>query len=61
MSDKQTVLETVGKLPDDAKLEDILANLTLLARLREGLADSEAGRVLPHEDVKREFQSWITN
>ncbi len=61
MSDKQTVLEAVGKLPDDAKLEDILENLTLLAKIREGLADSEAGRVVPHEQVIREIQSWITN
>jgi predicted transcriptional regulator len=60
MSDKQTVLDTVSKLPESAKLEDIVANLTLLAKIREGIADADAGRVVPHEQVKREFQSWIS-
>lgn len=61
MSDKQVVIDAVSKLPDTAKLDDILANLTLLAKIREGLADADAGRVVPHEQVKREFRSWITN
>lgn len=61
MSDKQIVIDAIRKLPEDAKLDDILANLELLARLREGHADADAGRVTPHEQVKREFQSWITN
>ena len=61
MSDKQTVIEAVSRLPDTATLDDILDDLTLLARIREGLADAEAGRVIPHEQVKREFRSWITS
>jgi len=61
MSDKQQVIEAVSKLPDSASLDDIRANLQLMASLREGLADSDAGRVIPHEQVKREFRSWITN
>lgn len=61
MSDKQVVLESIAKLPETATLEDIQANLELLAKLREGLADADAGRVVPHEQIKREFRSWITN
>ena len=61
MSDKQLVIETVSKLPDAASLDDIRANLQLMASLREGLADSDAGRVIPHEQIKREFRSWITS
>ena len=61
MNDKQSVLDTVSKLPDTVKLEDILANLSLLAKIREGLADADAGRVVPHDQVKREFRSWISN
>ena len=61
MSDKQKVIAAVNKLPESATLEDIRANLQLMANLREGLADAEAGRVVPHEQVKREFRSWITS
>ena len=61
MSDKQIVIDAVRKLPEDAKLDDIVANLELLAKIREGHADADAGRVIPHEQVKREFRSWITS
>ncbi len=61
MSDKQIVIDAVRKLPEDAKLDDIMASLELLSRIREGHADADAGRVVPHEVVKNEFQSWITN
>jgi len=61
MSDKQIVLDAIRKLPDDAKFDDIAANIELLAKIREGHADADAGRVIPHEQVKREFRSWITS
>jgi predicted transcriptional regulator len=61
MSDKQIVIDAVQKLPEDAKLDDIVANLELLAKIREGHADADAERVIPHEQVKREFRSWITS
>ena len=61
MSDKQKDIEAVSKLPESATLEDIRAKLQLMANLREGLADADAGRVIPHEQVKREFRSWITS
>jgi predicted transcriptional regulator len=61
MTDKQTVLQTVNKLPDTAKLDDILANLTLLAKIHEGVADADAGRVVAHEQIKRELRSWISS
>ncbi len=61
MSDKQIVIDAIRKLPEDAKLDDIMANLELMARIREGHADAEAGRVVAHDQVKREFRSWITS
>lgn len=61
MSDKQIVIDALRKLPEDAKLDDIMANLELLARIREGHADADAGRVIPHDQIKRELRSWITS
>jgi predicted transcriptional regulator len=31
-----------------------------LQKIREGLADAEAGRVVPHEEVARWLGSWGT-
>lgn len=55
MSDKQTVLETVSRLPDTATLAEIREELALMESLREGLADSEADRVIDHDEIKRRF------
>ena len=60
MSDKQAVLEAVSQMPDDATLRQINAELDLLAALREGVADSRAGRVVPHEEIKRQYEAWLT-
>jgi predicted transcriptional regulator len=60
MSDKQIVLDAIRKLPEDASLDDMAATLELIAKIREGHADADAGRVIPHDQVKREFRTWIT-
>ena len=61
MSDKEAVLEAIRHLPDDASLDDIRTEVALLAKIREGIADAEAGRVVPHEQIERELRTWTTN
>ena len=61
MSDKEAVLQAIRHLPDDASLEQIFAEVALLAKIREGIADADAGRVVPHEQIERELRTWITN
>ena len=60
MTDKQMVLETVEKLPESATIEQIREELDIIAGLKRGLEDSEAGRVKSHEEVKTLVESWIT-
>lgn len=60
MSDKQLALDALAKLPESAKLDAIVAHLELLTKIRAGHADADAGRLVPHEQIKREFQTWIT-
>jgi hypothetical protein len=56
---KQGVLEMIQRLPDDCTLKDIHDALALYAALRQGLADIEAGRVIPHEEVKRRMAELL--
>ncbi len=60
MSDKQAVLEAVGQMPDTINLKQIRAELDLLAALAEGMADIEAGRVVPHEEIKRQYAACLS-
>jgi predicted transcriptional regulator len=60
MSDKQLVVELLNRLPEDAKLQDIGKEIEFLAAIREGEEQADRGEVVPHEQVKREFASWIS-
>ncbi|MCU0668303.1 MAG: hypothetical protein MUF70_02985 [Myxococcota bacterium] len=54
-SGKQRALEALQKLPDDATLEDAIERLCFLAKVEEGLRQSEAGELVPHEEMKKQF------
>ena len=59
MSNKEIVLEAVRNLPDDASLEAIVEHLHILAAIREGQEDIQAGRFVSHEDMKKMVASWF--
>lgn len=60
MTNKELVLDTVRGLPDDATLEDISEQIAILAAIRKGEEAADAGRVVSHEEVKRQFTTWIS-
>ena len=60
MSDKQLVVELLNRLPEDAKLQDIGKEIEFLAAIREDEEQADRGEVVPHEQVKKEFASWIS-
>jgi predicted transcriptional regulator len=60
MSDKQAVLEAVSRMPESITFDQIRAELELMSKLREADADIDAGRLIPHEEIKRQFSEWLT-
>jgi predicted transcriptional regulator len=60
MTAKEIVIERTRELPDDATLEDIVEELQILAAIRQGQADVEAGRVVSHEQACQRMESWFT-
>jgi predicted transcriptional regulator len=54
-SAKQRILEAVERLPEDATIEDAMERLNLLAKVERGLAEAEAGRTVPLEEVRARF------
>ena len=59
MSDKQLVLNSIGRLPDDASLDAIAEQVEFLAAVRKGLDQIERGQTIPHDEVKRQLASWL--
>ncbi len=61
MSDRELVLDAVQDLPDDLSIRQIMKELLLLDEVKERLARSERGVPgVPHEDVLKMLDSWIT-
>lgn len=56
MKAKKTVREMLDRLPDDCSLEDVLYHLYVVHQIERGLADVDAGRVIPHDEVIRELR-----
>lgn len=60
MTAKETVRALLDRLPDDCSLEDVLYHLYVVQAIGRGVADSEAGRVIPHEQVVAELRrKWL--
>lgn len=54
-TEKQRAVEALRALPEHATLDDAIERLCFLAKIEEGLRQSDAGRVVSHEDVKKQF------
>ncbi len=55
---KQDALETIGKLPDNADMDEIMYQLYVLDKIRKGRAAAEHGSIVSSEDSKREIDTW---
>jgi predicted transcriptional regulator len=60
MSNKEIVIETIRQLPEHVTIEEIAQEIALLAGIRRGLDDIDAGRTTPHDEVKKRLHSWIS-
>lgn len=60
MTAKDTVRALLDRLPNDCSLDDVLYHLYVVQAVDRGLADSEGGRVIPHEQVAAELRrKWL--
>ena len=55
---KQEALETIGKLPEDTDMDEIMYRLYILDKIRKGQQAVEKGQTSTSEELKREIDSW---
>jgi len=55
---KQEALETIGKLPDDTDMDEIMYRLYVLDKIRKGQEAVEQAQTITSEELKREIDSW---
>jgi predicted transcriptional regulator len=52
MDIKAEARRLIDQLPDDATWDDLMYEIYVRQAIDAGLADVEAGRVIPHEEVR---------
>ena len=50
---RDRIVEALKDLPEDATFQDAIERLVLLAKIDIGLAELDAGKGIPHSEVKR--------
>jgi predicted transcriptional regulator len=53
---KQRILDAVEQLPPDATIEDVIERLCFVAKVERGLAQADAGQLIPHEEIVKQFK-----
>ena len=59
MSNKEIVIDAIRPLPELVTIEEIAEEVAILAAIHRGERDADAGRFVPHDDVKKRLNSWI--
>ena len=57
-SAKEAMIDIIGRQPDDSSYDEILRELAFSRMVQRGLDDSDAGRTLTDEEMKRKLDSW---
>lgn len=52
---KQRILDAVDGLPANATMEDAIERLVFVAKVERGIAQAEAGKLIPHDDIVKRF------
>jgi len=60
LSAKQASLRLIERLDEDVSFEDIIYELYFLQKVERGLEDVKEGRTTAHEEVRKEFEKWLS-
>lgn len=52
---KDMALDAIQQLPDDTTIDEMMERLYFLGRLEQGIREADAGDLIPHEEIEREF------
>lgn len=55
---KEEMLRLLQEQPDDSSYDELLRELAFARMIERGLADSDAGRTVSHEEMGRRIAAW---
>ena len=57
--EKDSVIDLLNKIPDDASYEDIIAEIYFKKQAEEGIVQLDKGQTLINEEVKKRMEKWL--
>ena len=60
MTTKESVLQAISELPDDASLEEILDAVLLRLKVERGRRQIQEGQGVSHEEVRERLARWLS-
>lgn len=56
---KEQVIHMIQSLPEDATIDDIMAELYFKLQVDAGLRELDEGKGIPHEEVQKRMSRWL--
>lgn len=56
---KHEVIEMIGKLPEEADYDEIMAEIYFKQKVDRSLKQIKEGKVIDHEEAKERLSKWI--
>jgi predicted transcriptional regulator len=57
---KENVIEMIRRMPDDATVTDIMAELYVRRKIDVGLEQLDKGQTLSQEEVEQRLSQWLS-
>ena len=58
MLTKNTVRQSIDNLPDFFTIDELIEQLIFVEKVAEGINQSDAGKTISNNDVKRMIEKW---
>ena len=55
---KEQMIRIIKEQPDDSNFDEILRGLAFSRMVKQGLVDSDEGKTISNEEMKRRINSW---
>lgn len=58
MLTKNTVRQSIDNLPDSFTIDELIEQLIFVEKVEEGIKQSDEGKTISNNDVKRMIEKW---
>ncbi len=57
---KDEVIKLISKMPDNVSIDEIMEELYFKLQVNRGLQELDDGKGIPHEEVEKRMQRWLS-